>query len=80
VREQSDRLTRQIREVEAELADAGRTDALGLLVVADPWRVWTGKSTPARKLAIAALYRVEILPPGRGTRTFRADTVVLTPR
>jgi hypothetical protein len=72
--------TKRIRErlatIEAELADAGKVDVLGDLIGAeDVQRVWDGFSVARRRAVIGALMRVTVHPPGRGTRTFRPETV-----
>lgn len=75
------RLDRQILDANAELADAGRADILGPLVGADDVRVaWEGLGTDRRRAVIDALVVVTLMPPGRGTRTFRPESVVIKPR
>ncbi len=72
----TERIRTRLAEVERSLADAGRVDVLGDLVeAADVAGVWRGLPLSRRRAAIAALMRVVLYPPGRGTRTFRPETV-----
>jgi DNA invertase Pin-like site-specific DNA recombinase len=66
----------RLAEVEAEMADAGRVSVLGpLLAAADVAAHWEGMSLAARRGVVGALAEVVLLPPGRGVRTFRPETV-----
>ena len=72
------RLRERLGELEDQLADAGRVDILGPLIAADDVAAaW--KSTPlARQRAIVdTLASVVLHPPGRGTRTFRPESVTI---
>lgn len=72
----NDRLKEKIAVLESKIADVGRVDILGPLVHADDVQaVWDGMDTARRRAVIAACADVTIYPPGRGTRTFRPDTV-----
>lgn len=76
LRAATERLRERLAAVEHELADAGRVDILGPLVSADDVRAaWDGMSVARRRTVIELLMVVRLLPPGRGTRTFRPETV-----
>jgi hypothetical protein len=63
------------------MADAGRVDVLGPLVLAGDVRaVWEALSVDRQRVVIDALMIIRIMPPGRGTRTFRPETVIIEPR
>ncbi|MDQ4490711.1 recombinase family protein [Sinomonas sp. ASV486] len=65
-------------EIQATLADAGKVDVLGPLIAAeDVQEQWDGLSTSSQRRAIDTLMTVTIYPPGRGTRTFRPETVTI---
>lgn len=76
LRAATERLRARLTDLEAQLADAGRVDVLGDLVraqnVADAWE---SLSLERRRAVISTLMRVTLHPPGRGTRTFRPETV-----
>jgi site-specific DNA recombinase len=70
------RIRDQLAGVEAEMADAGRVDVLGPLVgTGNVEAVWEGLSTSRKRAVIDLLMKVTLIPPGRGTRTFRPETV-----
>lgn len=72
------RLREQVTEVEEQLADAGRVDILGPLVAADDVaETWNGLPVSRRRAVIDLLMVVRLFPPGRGTRTFRPESVVI---
>ncbi|MBQ1060042.1 recombinase family protein [Micromonospora sp. C41] len=76
VRERAARLAAQIADVEAKLADAGRVDILGPLIEADDIRAaWEILDVERQRAVIDTLMTVRLHPPGRGTRTFRPETV-----
>lgn len=76
VRTQAAKLAEKIAEVEAQLVDAGRVDVLGPLVdAADMAAVWVSLGTDRQRAVIDSLMVVTLFPPGRGTRTFRPETV-----
>lgn len=81
VRRESARLNERLAEVEALQADAGRVDVLGPLIGADDVRaVWDGLGADRQRAVIDVLMNVVLMPPGRGTRAFRHETVRLIPR
>jgi site-specific DNA recombinase len=70
-----------MREVESQLADAGRVDVLGDLVNAtDVRRMWDSPKMDLdrQRAVVDVLISAVLLPPGRGTRTFRPETVQVT--
>ena len=75
------RLRQKIGTLEAAMADAGRTQLLGPLVGApDVAKVWEGLTTAQRRAVIDTIADVVINPVGRGVRTFRPETVAITPK
>ncbi|MGR7023409.1 recombinase family protein [Geodermatophilus sp. URMC 62] len=78
LRAATERLRERLAAAEAELADAGRVDVLGPLVHAENVRAaWDALSVARRRAVIDLLMTVRLHPPGRGTRTFRPETVVI---
>lgn len=76
LRTATERIRTQLTATEAELADAGRVDVLGPLVHAeDVAAAWDGLPMSRRRAVIDLLMRLTLHPPGRGTRTFRPETV-----
>lgn len=72
----TERLRERLAEAEAKLADAGRVSVLGPLVnVDDVAAAWAALETDRRRAVIDALMIVTLHPPGRGTRTFRPESV-----
>lgn len=72
----TERLRKRDAEIEAQLADAGRVDVLGPLVSSDDVRgTWEALPDARKRAVIETLMEVTIHPPGRGTRTFRPETV-----
>lgn len=70
------RLRARLSEAESKLAHAGRVSVLGPLVGAqDVVAAWAGLETDRRRAVIDALMVVTLHPPGRGTRTFRPESV-----
>jgi len=69
----TDRLNSQIAALERQLADAGRARALGDLVGAP--EAYLALPADRRRHIIDLLMEVRLLPPGRGTRTFRPESV-----
>ena len=58
------------------MADAGRVDVLGPLVAArDVGKVWEALNGDRRRAIVDTLMSITLLPPGRGVRTFRPETV-----
>ena len=80
-RSASARLREELADAEAQMADAGRADVLGPLVHAeDVQAAWDGLETDRQRAVVATLARVVLHPVGRGTRTFRPESVTVTPR
>ncbi|ALJ20310.1 recombinase family protein [Microbacterium sp. No. 7] len=74
----TERANARLAELDVALADAGKVDKLGELIAADDVReVWDGYSTDRRREIIRELARVVVHPVGRGTRTFRPESVVI---
>lgn len=78
----TERLRANLDDVEARLADAGRVNVLRpLLVRRDAVRpAWEALDVDRKRAVIALLVDVVVHPPGRGTRTFRPETVEVTRR
>lgn len=73
------RMRERLATIEAELADAGRVDVLGDLVdTADVHAAWEGLVQDRRREVLRTLADVTIHPVGRGTRTFRPESVTIT--
>ena len=65
-----------IATLEERIADAGRVSVLGELVGAeDVWAVWERLSFDRRRAVVDVLAEVRLHAIGRGTRTFRPETV-----
>lgn len=76
LRTASERIRARLSSIESELADAGKVDVLGDLIGArDVSTVWDGFTLERKRAVIQTLMRVTLHPPGRGTRTFRPETV-----
>jgi len=74
----NDRLKEQITKFEGQIADFGRVDILGPLIQADDVQaVWDELELERRRAVIATVAEVVVHPPGRGTRTFRPETVTV---
>jgi site-specific DNA recombinase len=72
----TERIREKLATVEAQMADAGRVDVLGPLVTAsDVQAAWDGLSVDRRRRVVDTLAVIRLLPPGRGVRTFRPETV-----
>ena len=70
------RIQEKLAQVEAELADAGRVNVLGPLVsAADVQLAWNALDTDRQRAVIDVLMGLRLLPVGRGTRTFRPESV-----
>jgi site-specific DNA recombinase len=79
IRTASKRTRERLAEVEKELADAGRVNVLAPLVLADDVQAaWDAMDVDRQRAVIDVLISVVVLPPGRGTRTFRPETVEIT--
>jgi site-specific DNA recombinase len=78
VRRESAKLRAKLAEVEARQTKAGRVSALRQLVGAKDVRaVWESMDTDRQRSVIETLMTVTLLPPGRGTRVFRPESVVI---
>lgn len=78
VRRESAKLRAQRAEIERQQADAGRVNVLGALVGAQHVRAaWKALDTDRQRAVIDVLMIVTVLPPGRGSHTFRPETVVI---
>lgn len=76
LRSGTERMRIRLSEVDALLADAGKTDVLGELVAADDVRaIWDSYGIDRKRTVVRALMKVTLHGPGRGTRTFRPETV-----
>jgi DNA invertase Pin-like site-specific DNA recombinase len=76
LRAASERIRERLADVERQLADAGRVDVLGDLIAAENVAaVWESLPIERRRAVVSTLMRVVLHPPGRGTRTFRPETV-----
>jgi len=76
LRTATERVRGRLGEVELALADAGRVSVVGPLVqAADVQAVWVGLDLDRQRAVLDALVTVTLQPPGRGTRTFRPETV-----
>lgn len=72
----SERIQQRLAAVEADLADAGRVNVLGpVLSSADVAAAWEAAGTDAQRAIVDALMTVRLHGPGRGTRTFRPETI-----
>ncbi|MEA9997843.1 recombinase family protein [Cryobacterium sp. RTS3] len=72
------RLRELLTDLETRLADAGRVDILGPLIDAeDVGTAWDTLSVARQRAIVGTLARVTLHPPGRGTRTFRPETVAI---
>jgi site-specific DNA recombinase len=70
------RLRTRLTELEEALAVVGRVDVLGPIIgAADVAAAWNSLSVPRQRALLSVLARVVLHPPGRGTRTFRPETV-----
>lgn len=75
------RLREKLAAVESQMADAGKVNALGPLINADDVQAaWDGLSVGRQRAVIDILMTVRVHPPGRGTRTFRPETINIEPK
>lgn len=75
------RVRTRLAEVEGLLADAGRVNILGPLVNSDDVAAtWDGLDVSRQRAVIDTLMTVRLLLVGKGVRTFKPETVELTPR
>jgi DNA invertase Pin-like site-specific DNA recombinase len=74
----NERVRGRLAQLETEIATAGATDVVAPLVGSgDVAAAWADLSTPRKRGVIDALAVITLLPPGRGTRTFREETVAI---
>ena len=79
LRTATERLRTRLGDVEAELADSARVDVFGDMIGAKDVRAaWDALSVDRQRLIVDALMEVTLHAPGRGTRTFRPETVDIT--
>lgn len=79
LRSGTDRLRTNLEAVEGRLADAGRVSALdGVVGVEDVQAAWDALTIEQQRAVVDVLMTVTVLPPGRGTRAFRPETVLIT--
>lgn len=72
----SRRIRARLAEIADTLAVSGRADLLGPLVHADDVAAaWEAMDTDRQRAVVDELVTVRILPPGRGVRRFRPETV-----
>ena len=76
VRVATERIDRNLAALDAQIADAGRARALSDVI--GNGALYLTLPTSRRRAIIDALVEVTVLPPGRGTRTFRPETVLTT--
>jgi uncharacterized protein involved in exopolysaccharide biosynthesis len=75
----TERLRARMAEIEARMADTARVDILGSLAGAEDARaVWERLDIDRKRAVIGVLMSVTLHPPGRGTRTFRPESVEIT--
>lgn len=81
IRTATERLRARLLAVEGQMADAGRVDKLGPLIAASDVRAaWDELSLSRQRAVVDLLMKVTVMPPGRGTRNFNPDTVLLEPK
>lgn len=69
------RVLARLGEIEAQIAASGSSSPLAIVAAADVVATWSGLSIAQRRNIIAALMKPVLHLPGRGTRTFRSETV-----
>jgi site-specific DNA recombinase len=76
VKSESARLHRERAHLEERVADAGRVNVLGPIIGAsDVAKAWAGLDINRQRAVVDVLMDVTLHPVGRGTRTFRTETV-----
>ncbi|MFI5833190.1 recombinase family protein [Micromonospora sp. NPDC051300] len=74
-------LRKRIAEMERTLVRSERASVLEPLINApDVEAAWESMDVDRRRAVVEHLMVVKIMPPGRGTRTFRPESVVITPK
>jgi hypothetical protein len=77
----NDAVHARLAEVESHLDKAAPAPGLAKIATADdPRAVWKSLSVAQRRKIIDTLLVVRLHSPGRGTRTFRPETVEVTPK
>ena len=71
----NERVLGRLGELEARIAAAGSTSPLAIVAAEDVRATWKDLSVAQRRNIIAALMTPVLHLPGRGTRTFRPETV-----
>lgn len=74
-RTMNERITGRLGDIEAKLAAAGSSSPLSIVASEHVEEAWAGLSIAQRRNIIAALMTPVLHLPGRGTRTFRPETV-----
>jgi site-specific DNA recombinase len=69
------RVLDRLAEIEAQIAAAGTASPLAIVATEDVRGTWQGLSVAQQRNIIAALMTPVLHLPGRGTRTFRPETV-----
>jgi len=69
------RVLDRLGELEAQIAGAGSASPLAIVAAEDVRATWQTLSIAQRRAIIAALMTPVLHLPGRGTRTFRPETV-----
>jgi site-specific DNA recombinase len=81
LRTATSRARSKLAAAESRMADAGRTDVLGPLVLAKDVRAaWAKLGTERQRGVIDALMVVRLMSPGRGNKPFKPETVITEPR
>jgi site-specific DNA recombinase len=74
-RSMNDRVQTRLADIETQIAGAGRSSPLAIVAAEDVRATWQDLSVAQRRNIIAALMTPVLHLPGRGTRTFRPETV-----
>jgi DNA invertase Pin-like site-specific DNA recombinase len=69
------RVLNRLAEIESQIAAAGSASPLAIVAAEDVRVTWQGLSVARRRGIIAALMTPVLHLPGRGTRTFRPETI-----
>ena len=81
LRTATSRVKQKLATIKTQMADASRIDVLGPLVRArDVRKAWKALNTDRQRAVIDALMTIRIMPPSRGTRTFRPEMMIIEPR
>jgi site-specific DNA recombinase len=71
----NERVLGRLADIEAQIAASGSSSPLSIVAVQDVVATWDGLTVAQRRNIIAALMTPVLHLPGRGTRTFRPETV-----